>query len=892
MKLQSHSRLVKTNIESETRDFGIDAEDAQGLTILLRDTLYEDKILAPIREYVTNAFDANEDKYPNIVFKQPTPIKIKLPTSDSPQFSVRDYGFGLTESEIFNIFTRYGKSTKRDSNSVTGCFGIGSKSYAAYTDKATIVSRTQIGNNKIDKSTYVMYLDENQQAKIKHVQSVNYECNGTLESNSGLEITWAIQLEDMDTVIEKFTAMYRAWNPNEYRANVFIVKDAEEEKFDIAQKEYTVDTPHYLIEKESSRSSGEKYDYKLGRYVAHDSAVVMGPIQYPLKTETIRKSLNEKQIAFLSIKGLVLKLKLGSVGVTGSREGLSYNSLTIAALSSKINECLKIYEADLKESLSECKTWFEAYTKAQSIRNNIPQELRDELIFEWNGMTLEWNLNVPYELPKDCYAEKLSDITQFHLTKNKNSEIRIKKGTTLQFSINSRTLMFACDLSKTTKHQAARKLKHKILELWNDDCALYAQGEKNNSKWFGQVQKFIAYVIYLNDPVTEQCYVKHNLSNQHKDEKHVLALTELPKWFKGLDYIKVEDIEVPKIERVQVKRENKPNKILAIDFLQSSWRGAISPTPTEYDVNTELCTLVTSNYSPTTRDVKSDEHAKTATAPGIKKLNYKRLKWTGSPKLMQKVLDKIGNPTVMPIRASELKKKSNKNLPSFTELAFNWAINYLKEHKKELSLGTIDLCNEAEKLELHKPLCILLFNKTDANIRYFANYHEYLKVNTFSVDNYKGLKPSRKDNNAKIKDKRLTKLLNDYESKFNEARRVQNNKDFMLAVDILWATNAAYNGHGAIWDYCTDVRSTLKVIRKIFKIKSKNVLQDIRVKTINHMNKKHKILNLISVAHNYYSDRNTLNTIEDLNEYCMETKTETCYASAPILIAIMNKEIK
>ena len=55
-------------------------------------------------------------------------------------FSVRDYGVGLSKDDVFNLYSSYGKSTKRDSNDQIGCLGLGSKSPLAYTDSYSVVS--------------------------------------------------------------------------------------------------------------------------------------------------------------------------------------------------------------------------------------------------------------------------------------------------------------------------------------------------------------------------------------------------------------------------------------------------------------------------------------------------------------------------------------------------------------------------------------------------------------------------------------------------------------------------------------------------------------------------------------------------------------------------------
>jgi hypothetical protein len=51
---------------------------------------------------------------------------------------VRDYGLGLNEQDIFEVYSQYGTSTKRDSNDVVGMLGLGCKSALTYTDQFTL----------------------------------------------------------------------------------------------------------------------------------------------------------------------------------------------------------------------------------------------------------------------------------------------------------------------------------------------------------------------------------------------------------------------------------------------------------------------------------------------------------------------------------------------------------------------------------------------------------------------------------------------------------------------------------------------------------------------------------------------------------------------------------
>lgn len=119
-----------------TSKMGVDTETSDLLTYYLRDKIYSDKILAPIREYICNAWDAhiesgNTDKYVEITTSK---------FGSSYQWSVRDYGYGLDEDDVRNVFGIYGKSTKRNSNKLVGTFGVGAMSAFSYTDTFYVTS--------------------------------------------------------------------------------------------------------------------------------------------------------------------------------------------------------------------------------------------------------------------------------------------------------------------------------------------------------------------------------------------------------------------------------------------------------------------------------------------------------------------------------------------------------------------------------------------------------------------------------------------------------------------------------------------------------------------------------------------------------------------------------
>ena len=112
MKIQQVDISTISRGVLEEKLFGLSAEGLPFIFNILRNSLYSNKELAVLREYSCNCFDAHVQ-----AGKQDIPIKITLPSELDPTLRFRDYGVAMTHDEIKNIFTEYGVSTKRQSNS-------------------------------------------------------------------------------------------------------------------------------------------------------------------------------------------------------------------------------------------------------------------------------------------------------------------------------------------------------------------------------------------------------------------------------------------------------------------------------------------------------------------------------------------------------------------------------------------------------------------------------------------------------------------------------------------------------------------------------------------------------------------------------------------------------
>jgi DNA topoisomerase VI subunit B len=117
---------------------------------ILSKSMYQHPIAAIVREIICNAIDSHKSAN-----KSDIPVHVCLPNKFSPNFSVEDFGVGLDDQGVREIFSTYFGSTKSESNTDIGGFGLGSKTPFSYSE--TFMIRTRKDNKERE---YVAFIDE------------------------------------------------------------------------------------------------------------------------------------------------------------------------------------------------------------------------------------------------------------------------------------------------------------------------------------------------------------------------------------------------------------------------------------------------------------------------------------------------------------------------------------------------------------------------------------------------------------------------------------------------------------------------------------------------------------------------------------------------------------
>ena len=290
--------------------FGISEADGAHIMGILREGLYSDKILAVLREYGANAWDAHR-----MVGKETLPIKVTLPTHDNSNLRIRDYGPGLSHDDVFNVYTQYGASTKRGTDVAVGMLGIGSKSGFAYSDSFTIISRHG-GTCRL----YVASLGDDDTGAISLLAET--PCD---ESDTGVEIIIATEHSDRYEFQEKAVRLFQHFDP---------------------RPEINVDLP-ILDEERTTLPSGVMTPNE-GSWVA-----LMGCVPYRVNLDQLdAKAIPE---AMRSTSGL-LKFGIGEVQVSASREELKYTPATRRSIETKACALVDEFVTDALQQLESGKT--------------------------------------------------------------------------------------------------------------------------------------------------------------------------------------------------------------------------------------------------------------------------------------------------------------------------------------------------------------------------------------------------------------------------------------------------------------------------------------------------------------------------------------------------------
>jgi hypothetical protein len=306
MKPALAERSVLSSGGGETYAFGMsdDPDDLAQLFWVLRDALYTNKILAVLREYSSNAWDAHRE-----VGKLDVPIKVVLPTQLDPAVVIRDYGPGLSHEFMTTKFVKAGRSTKRGSDKVVGMLGIGRLSGFAYNDSFTVTSW-----HDGMKRMYHAVIDE---SNIGYIMPMHEE--PCAEDETGIEVKIPVIASDIYRFQNEANRLFCYFRPLPH-INI-----------GLTEPDFDWKTEHGFLRK------NQGYGRQPNQWQA-----IMGCVPYRLDLDQIWDLLQAEELDKIAtaLSG-GLYFDIGDVMISANREDLQYTDRTKTAIVAKFKQVIQ-----------------------------------------------------------------------------------------------------------------------------------------------------------------------------------------------------------------------------------------------------------------------------------------------------------------------------------------------------------------------------------------------------------------------------------------------------------------------------------------------------------------------------------------------------------------------
>ena len=371
MKIAQDYGKTRTNGTLVKGSFSMD-ESPEAFEIL-SDGLYPNKIKAVVRELSTNAVESHITKHKQLTGQKITPevietlpqFEIHLPTTMEPHFSIRDFGTGLSHDDLMNMYTTYFRSTKRDTNDVGGCLGLGSKSPFAYSDNFSVVS---IHNGR--KTCYNLTIDN------------GYPTPSFFANEDGSPVSE----ETSEPAGMLITIPCKSTDEYEWESEAQIIYKYFRIKPKFIGKQVLIDSPEYIVE--GTGWGIRERDHKGPR-------AIMGSIAYPISRSSIKcwdnSNKTDANLESLLRADIDLYFPLGVLKITPSREALGYKPSTQKNIKAKLTSVYDELKKQVLTSFDECKSLWETRCLANELFYMGNAALRSvDNVFQvadikWNG---------------------------------------------------------------------------------------------------------------------------------------------------------------------------------------------------------------------------------------------------------------------------------------------------------------------------------------------------------------------------------------------------------------------------------------------------------------------------------------------------------------------------
>jgi len=341
MKLQQQRNVDEVIGVQKQHKFKI-TDGSQAIIMDSLINLYSDPIGSIVREITSNCIDANRERDLKLA------KKIPMESEDNTSFwsdkqtvcieyitkntilgvdecmMFHDYGCGLSQKRVQDVFTTFGASTKRDNNYEIGGFGLGAKSPLAYADTFYVSSRHN------GTETYYMIYRNND--NVPHMDQV-YQA--ATDGQNGTTIIVPIkQRYDASDFRDAIS------NQLAYFDNI-VLKNVEEGIGRVRNyyhgKNVIEETDSYVITNDGA-----------------DPCLLVGRVRYPINWDMLKGSDSSDYNA-----SVAFKFDIGVLDLVPSREEIRYTPKTIRLLQEALNNVKKQFKQDLSAKYDDLTDYIE-----------------------------------------------------------------------------------------------------------------------------------------------------------------------------------------------------------------------------------------------------------------------------------------------------------------------------------------------------------------------------------------------------------------------------------------------------------------------------------------------------------------------------------------------------
>lgn len=400
LKEKAPDVIVSGDFQETT--FSMDTSNEHIIFDILRSKVYKNNIGAICREVASNSRDAQRE-----IGDFDTPIEIEISDKrksylyeDGLNIIFRDKGIGISPERVQNIYTKYGASTKRDTNTQTGGFGLGAKTPFSYSD--AFIVRTVVDNVEY---IYSIYIDTSRKGKMALLQQEEFNSPFNLT-----EVIVPVRANDLTRFEQEVIRNTYFWAVRPTLINF---------KTEYPTIEYPIITgPSVGISKGFKFEERGKYViYKKHEFLESNINVIIDGIYYPADPNILGYNFNSFNFA------VCLFFDNGQLGISANRETLQYDDDTIMTLKSTFESTLDIFRQEYLDYIQKCPILFDAQILYNSFHAN---DQFFKYIFQYKKITYDIPGSNPVDsvILGDTLRHQSNSVDFIHMKYDYNGKIQ------------------------------------------------------------------------------------------------------------------------------------------------------------------------------------------------------------------------------------------------------------------------------------------------------------------------------------------------------------------------------------------------------------------------------------------------------------------------------------